>query len=109
MAARQRGQSLGCGVVWAVRRLLLLTVTLVSLLAVGRGFVGRGAVAGANGVVGHGVPAVGPVVCEGRGSEFSFPHRKILPCSAGSMRRHRMSTLPSARRARRPLGELCLP
>lgn len=87
MAARQRGRSPGCGVVRVVRRLPLLTVTLVSLLAVGRGFVGRGAVVGANGVVRHGVPAAGSVVCEGRGSEFSFPHRKILPCSAGSMRR----------------------
>lgn len=70
-----------------MRRLPLLTVTLVSLLAVGRGFVGRGAVVGANGVVRHGVPAAGSVVCEGRGSVLSFSRRKILPCSAGSMRR----------------------
>lgn len=83
MAARQRGQSLGCGVVWAVRRLLLLTVTLVSLLAVGRGFVGRGAVAGANGVVGHGAPAVGPVVCEGRGQSFPSLTGRSCPAPLG--------------------------
>lgn len=112
MAARprvsQRGRSSGCGLVRAVRCLPLLAVTLVSSLASGRGFVGRGAAAGANGVVRHGVPTAGPLVCEGRGSVLSSQHRKILPCSAGPMRRRRTSTLLSARRPRRPLWELCL-